>query len=260
MAAILRDLEQFKKETIPVIISNTEADGWTHIKTVEDVECSYKKSEDSPFILVKGEGIVDCPVDELVAWFEDHHNFKISDPMIQECIRLEEIQPGFLLCHAKAKMPPMISNRDFVWQEYDGLYQESPRIGVSIVRSVIHEDTPPISGYVRGELSMSGYIIRELEGNRAKSSVTYLVHGDPKGWLPVWVVNLVAGDQAMNVVRVKRHFEDRAQEDKVISLSAEENKPEADEVEAAPTDETPKPGKKTKKNKNKKKKNKKGGK
>jgi len=35
---------------------------------------------------------------------------------------------------------------------------------------------------------------------------------------------------------------------------------EADEVEAAPTDETPKPGKKTKKNKNKKKKNKKGGK
>merc|ERR1719271_2123448 len=44
----------------------------------------------------------------------------------------------------------------------------------------------------------------ELRGDGA-CEVNYIVQVDPKGWIPTWVVNMVAADQADNVTRVREH-------------------------------------------------------
>ena len=33
--------------------------------------------------------------------------------------------------------------------------------------------------------------------------VTYVIQADPKGWLPVWLINMFAGHQGMNVARIR---------------------------------------------------------
>jgi len=253
---IERDLEKFKQETIPPLIEIADSDGWSHIKTVEEVECSYKKMEGSPLVLVRGQGIIDSPMDEFLTWLGDPHCFSVTDPMVLEWKIVETLAPAHTILHTTAKMPPMITNRDFVWQGFDGLFSESPRIGVSAVRSIEYEPIPPIPGFVRAELAMSGYIVREVEGDPKKCNLTYLIQADPKGWLPVWVVNLVAGDQAMNVVRIKRHFAEKAEEDKVLSVSVGED----ETTNTTTTTDTEKQSKKSKKKNKKKKHNKKGGK
>lgn len=37
--------------------------------------------------------------------------------------------------------------------------------------------------------------------------MTYVVQADPKGWLPVWAVNMVAWQQALNVARIRHNAE-----------------------------------------------------
>ena len=39
------------------------------------------------------------------------------------------------------------------------------------------------------------------------STLYYVVQADPKGQLPMWVVNLVAPDQAQNVARLRDHLD-----------------------------------------------------
>jgi len=72
--------------------------------------------------------------------------------------------------------------------------------------SVLLDKHPQVKGCVRGEVQSSGYICIPNADNKT-CKLTYLVQVDPKGWLPVWLVNLVAADQAMNVLRLKILFE-----------------------------------------------------
>jgi hypothetical protein len=71
-------------------------------------------------------------------------------------------------------------------------------------QSIKHEKTPEISGFVRGELLTSGYIIEPVDGTQQKESkVTYIVQLDPKGWLPTSVVNSVAVDQPKTLASLR---------------------------------------------------------
>lgn len=245
---ILKDAEEFKKTVVPKFIETVDGDGWVHIKDVDDIKCSFKRSDESPFVLVKGDGIVNASLDAVLEFCSDPNNLYITDPMLIEVDIIEELEKDFKIVHFMAKMPPAVSNRDFVWQEFDGMWQEeSPRVAVSVVRSVEHEKVPPKQGFVRGELVSSGFLLREVVGDPSKARVTYMIHVDPKGWLPVFLVNMLAGDQAMNVVRLKKHFDEKAEEEaKSISVSADAP---AGESGAAS-------GGKKKKNKKKKNKNK----
>lgn len=81
--------------------------------------------------------------------------------------------------------------------------------------SVDHDAGSEESSFVRGTIAASGYWIRDNGDDT--TGLTYLVqvstlaHSqvDPKGWLPSWVVNLTAKDQALNVLRIKEFLEDQ---------------------------------------------------
>lgn len=70
----------------------------------------------------------------------------------------------------------------------DGLWKvDSPRIAVSAVKSIIHPGAPEEPGFIRGDLLMSGYVIKEVEGT-SHCMVSYLVQADVKVLYCVWGV------------------------------------------------------------------------
>lgn len=116
--------------------------------------------------------------------------------------------------------------------------------------SVTDDRFPPDPNCVRGEITASGYIIRDVGDFRLVSfvssalstiatssctiiptadillthhspnsenlcEVTYIVTADPKGYVPSWIINLVASDQAMNVARIRRYFRRKGKETQV---------------------------------------------
>jgi len=94
------------------------------------------------------------------------------------------------------KMPPLIWWRDFCWYAVDQTLPDGTFVTTG--KSIITDLCPDKSGMVRGEIRASGYILQPVADKPNECDVTYIVQTDPKGWIPTWVVNIVAKSQAFN--------------------------------------------------------------
>ena len=99
-----------------------------------------------------------------------------------------------------ADTPMFISKRDFVIRR--SLVHDYPAPGCMCIHttSVLHQSMPPINGNVRGEVKITGFIIRPSEGSR--SIITSIIHSDPKGNLPKSMVNKGVGKNASQWLEV----------------------------------------------------------
>ena len=117
-------------------------------------------------------------------------------------------RPGHAILRGTFKLPSIIRDRDFVWEQ---LTMKMPNGAVvvaaqSIENGVVNAVAPPTEGHVRGSILVSGYYAAP-NAQTGGSTLYYVVQADPKGQLPMWVVNLVAPDQAQNVARLRDHLD-----------------------------------------------------
>jgi len=59
--------------------------------------------------------------------------------------------------------------------------------------------------YVRGEIKMAAYIFVKLDQETSK--MFYVVHLDPKGWIPQWIVNISAAEQGLVAGNVGKNIQ-----------------------------------------------------
>ena len=102
------------------------------------------------------------------------------------------------------KLPSIIKDRDFVWEQ---ITMRMPYGAVlvaaqSVESGMVNALAPVADGHVRGTILVSGYYVVP-NADTGGSTVYYAVQADPRGALPMWVVNLVAPDQAQNVARLE---------------------------------------------------------
>jgi len=124
--------------------------------------------------------------------------------------------PGRAVLRGTFKLPSsVIKDRDFVW---DQLVYRAPNGSVIVVAQSVDENdvkvnalAPVEPGHVRGSILVSGYYAVP-NARTGGSTVYYAVQVDPKGALPMWVVNLVAPDQAQNVARLRDYLDGRMME------------------------------------------------
>ena len=65
--------------------------------------------------------------------------------------------------------------------------------------SVLFDDCPEKSKFVRGWSHQTGYIIRVCEDDPSSCEIKYIACGDPKGSIPTWLVNKVTQVMAPKV-------------------------------------------------------------
>jgi hypothetical protein len=121
-------------------------------------------------------------------------------------------RPGHALLHGTFKLPSVVPDRDFVWDQVAlRLPTGSVLIAGKSVEEFDDDEVVPVSkGHVRGAVLTSGYYIApETEAEGGGSKIAFVVQADPKGSLPAWVVNLVAPKQAHNVTRLRKFLDGR---------------------------------------------------
>jgi len=178
--------------------------GWKILKEKKNFTVYWMRSDESPILSVKGEGIVNATVQEISDLFKDFDKANALDPMFKEgriCLVLEGTQTINYACY---KMPPLIASRDFVIQSIDMINSEG--VGISVGKSVEVNELPIRDGVVRAVINDSGYVYKPLPEDPTKSLVQYVVNVDPKGWIPHWVVNATASDQGTNIQRLQEYF------------------------------------------------------
>jgi len=162
------------------------------------------RSDESPLVFVKGEGIVEASPQELFEFLQDFDKTTGLDPMFREGKIVLDLGNKHTINYAAFYMGPLITCRDFVMHGYDGIGGNG--IGVSVGKSVDLDALPARPSYVRAIINASGYVYRALPEDPSKSFVQYVVNVDPKGWLPYWLVNLAASDQGTNIKRLQEYF------------------------------------------------------
>jgi len=189
-------------------IENSE---WKLQKEIEGTPVYLQKPEGEKLYLIRGDATgLKINSTRLYEWLFPSTSLSDCDEMHIKgtAVDVEEFDSTHVICYGVWKMYWPLWNRDFVWYQLGKLNVDDKGTHVIVSRSVDHQKYPEQKGIVRGEILETGYIIRPNASDpRNKSDLSYVVQVDPRGYIPSWAVNMVAADQAKNVLRVKKYFE-----------------------------------------------------
>jgi len=208
-----RTLTNADRKQITDFLACAENPEWKPVSSMFGVKTTRKfmmTQEGNPLILIKGSSPVQCRAAEMFKFFSEpegwYESMKIADTMFYGGSVLEVIDAHHMVQHGQFRTPPGITNRDFCFSGLHTMVDE--HTALVIASSVERADCPPSSStwhWVRGEIKVSGYMARDASDG-VSCELTYIVQVDPSGWLPNWVVNVVAADQADNVTRIAQYF------------------------------------------------------
>jgi len=204
------------RATVPSFIIQVRAtESWKFIKKTKGVMIYRLINNTGTIHQVKGVGIINCTMDQYQKFtvsFPD--NMAIPDDMYDHGAELSVLAEDVRVYLAAFRMPgrPLVSDRVFVWGNADARVDAKTFVSVGMTYTneqyaAAGVQIPEKKGYVFGELLLSGYMAEAIEGTDQKIKVSYIVQADVKGWLPVWAVNFAASMQALNVSRIKNHFD-----------------------------------------------------
>ncbi|MFT4627984.1 MAG: hypothetical protein ACI8PZ_006678 [Myxococcota bacterium] len=167
------------------------ASAWTEIYTKDDVAVSKMELEGTKFFAFKGETVYDAPATKVMHVLLDNDHRTDWVDMLYEATELEKNGPFDYILYQAFDLPLTFADRDYVYRG------EAIRISDTVVElhiaSVEHDSKPAEETVgVRAELVNTLYrLTDEADG---KTRVEVEVQTDPKGWMPIWLVNLVQKD------------------------------------------------------------------
>ena len=172
---------------------------------------AYKKvDEKSNIFYIKAVATnIKCCANNLLEWLYNPENTPETDPMFKSGEIAEKFDDDNMIYYAQYTVPWPMSHRDFVYLYSKGWTKE--KLGIMCAVSVIHDAYPEgegkSKGHVRGEIVETGCIVKDLgKPEDKKSEFTYIVCVNPRGWIPNFIINSVAGDQALNVHRAEKYW------------------------------------------------------
>ena len=164
------------------------SDDWKEVKNQDGISVYTKKRLGSSIVIAKGLVTIDASPEAIVRVLDDNAGHVKWIPYLLESRQLEAITDKERLEYNLFDAPWPASNRDFVFHvtAYPGEQHDSI---VFKMKSESNPLMPEQDGIIRGALLESTFRLNKLEPN--KTQVELLFQADPKGWIPLWVVNIV---------------------------------------------------------------------
>jgi hypothetical protein len=164
-------------------------DGWRLDYCRHDTTVWTRSNDVSDFRMVKIRGVYeDITAEVLYDVLHDPVYRKMWDPNIVEGKELCRINDYSDIGYYSMQLPRPLTGRDFVTQRS---WRDLGVHKLILNHSVNHAAMPPQRDFIRGISYLTGYHIISTVNNPQKPGceVTYVTQSDPKGSLPVWVVN-----------------------------------------------------------------------
>lgn len=184
-----------------LLAASQSTEGWEDLGETNEVR-SYRKMTESGIHMIRGEGVINVPVQQIMDLLLDQDRKKEWDEMYVEGYIVAEISPGIRILYNRFSAPWPVYERDFVFvlkhQEIDGKV-------VYVGKSIEVPSIPPRDGAVRGEIYASGFIFEPITATSTK--VIYFINVDPKGIIPHMVVNFMSSKQTQNIYRIRKILE-----------------------------------------------------
>jgi hypothetical protein len=173
---------------------------WEEIYTADGVIVSKKDVEGSRFVAFKGDTVMDADISTvLYVLLDNDHRVEWVDRLYENRV-LETIDQHEYVLYQAFDLPAMFASRDYV---YHGKATRDPDTGVVTLKmaSTEHASAPETVG-IRAELTDSRYRLTPTDDGKTRVEVE--ISTDPRGWMPVWLVNMIQRDwpqKTLNGVR-----------------------------------------------------------
>lgn len=160
---------------------------WEKIGDDEGVAVYRREVPGSPIVAFKGEGLVDASILKVASVLVDGSRATEWIDSLKEDRIVRQISETETINYDHVGTPFVMKDRDFVSScklEFD----PTKKMLSLRIHSVTDSAAPP-TGYVRGELLHSSFVLTALD-HGAKTRVVAEIHADPKGSVAKWIVNL----------------------------------------------------------------------
>lgn len=160
---------------------------WQKVKDKNGIVVFTSESDDSDIIKVKTQITIDASLNHIQKILDDASRRNLWVPYLSQSEILYRFSNNERLEYSLFSAPWPASDRDFVYR-MTLLHHDDDKISYSMA-SEIHSLMPEKDGVVRADLIESVYTLTAIDSQRTHVELVFLA--DPKGWLPVWIINII---------------------------------------------------------------------
>ena len=159
---------------------------WVEIRHDRSLRAYNKDLSESELFAFKAKGILEGPIEiylEIIRQISEHKRWS---PSLIDKFVLKDISDIEVVTRDLHFLPWPLQNRDLI--VHNKLYIDHKR-GFLVIgsRSLVSKDYPVDEEYVRAHLSAGAFYLRPY--GEAQTEVELIIHIDPKGMIPHWLVN-----------------------------------------------------------------------
>lgn len=161
---------------------------WKLISEKDGIYVYTQNLENSKFKAVRAVCTVDCGITRLSYVLMDVSNTRDWVYATKVCKLLKKMSPTDIFYYSEVELPWPVSNRDFIIRI---TLTQDPKTKIARIVAENHpEYVPEKKNVVRIPKSSGNWILTPLSDGRTK--VEYIIHVDPGGSVPAWMVNMLA--------------------------------------------------------------------
>jgi|SRR5579871_302457 len=172
-----------------------QADDWKPIAADHGIEIYRRAVPGTDVVAMKGVGVIDAPLWKIASILLDTKRAPEWADSLKESRVLRRLGPTSYVEYNHVGLPLIIKDRDFV-SEVDIDVDAASRTFALVYRPTDDASAPP-SHNVRGQILAGRFEAVSLEHGK-RTRLTAELQTDPKGLLPVWLVNLFQRNWPVN--------------------------------------------------------------
>lgn len=173
-----------------------KVDDWIQISDRDGIKVFERQTENSKFLSLRGEGLVNAPLSRVASVFFDPIRAKEWVEDLEETRILGWTSDSEFLEYDHIGTPIIVKDRDFL-SHVTLTFDRAQKQLTFEYKTATEEETPPelrqVRRVIRGELNGTKYILTSVE-NDTKTYILGEINSDPKGSIPRWIINMFQRD------------------------------------------------------------------
>ncbi|MBP6218218.1 MAG: hypothetical protein KA436_06505 [Oligoflexales bacterium] len=166
--------------------ANTLSDSWVKVKEKDGVQIFTQHVPGNPLVAIKGEGLIAAPMEKVLAVLLDIPNTPQWIEYLAEAKIIKYNSPTDFFSYARFASPVFfVKDREFITHNLISYKHAEKSVYIEVVSS--HESVSTKTQALRGTIMMSSMQLKSL--NPQQTELCTILHADPKGMLPKWLVN-----------------------------------------------------------------------
>ncbi len=173
-------------------------EAWREIKHKDGIQVFIAQLEDTPIVKARAITVIPAPLATVADILDDNSRHGEWVPFLLESRELQSLSDFDRLEYNRFAAPWPASDRDFLYR-VSAVAEPDGRRWTFRMQSVQSPLMAELPGVVRGQLFESSYRLTALADGQTRLELMF--HADPRGWVPVWIINIIQEVWPMAVLK-----------------------------------------------------------